>query len=228
MHICQPRHHYFACDTEVVTETITAEATFAPSKKLAAIWIIYGLIGLIAAFALVLEKIHVLESPDATLSCDLNVFISCKSVMASAQSHIFGFPNPLIGVGGFMIPITVGFATLAGAKLQEWFYRMMVGGFALAFIFVVWLSTQSIFVIGVLCPYCMLAWFGTIPLFWHTLIWAAHEDIIQAPISWTPMIDRLAARPWIATAITELTIVVVIVVTFWNAWPSTFKILFGH
>lgn len=216
-----------AWDTEKVTETNAAETTYAPSKKLAAIWIIYGLIGLIAAFALVLEKIHVLESPDATLTCDLNVFISCKSVMASAQSHIFGFPNPLIGVMGFVIPITVGFATLAGAKLQEWFYRMMVAGFAVAFIFVLWLSTQSIFVIGVLCPYCMLAWFGTIPLFWHTLIWAAEQDIVQAPISWTPMIDKLAARPWIASAATEAILILVIVVQFWNAWPNTFKVLFG-
>jgi uncharacterized membrane protein len=216
-----------AWDTLNVSEQTVQENTFTPTKKLAAIWIIYGLIGLISAFALVLEKIHVLEQPDAALSCDLNVFISCKSVMASAQSHILGFPNPLIGVMGFVIPITVGFATLAGAKLQDWFYRMMVAGFAFAFIFVVWLSTQSIFVINVLCPYCMLAWFGTIPLFWHTLIWAASEDIIQAPISWTPFIDSLAKRPWIATAITEVIIVTVIVIHFWNAWPSTFKILFG-
>ena len=70
--------------------------------------------------ALVLEKLHVLEHPADALSCDLNVFISCKSVMASWQSHLLGFPNPLIGVAGFAIPIAIGFATLAGARMQEW------------------------------------------------------------------------------------------------------------
>lgn len=204
----------------------TQEPTFTPPKKLAIIWIVYGLIGLVAAFSLVLEKLHVLENPGATLSCDLNVFISCKSVMASNQSHIFGFPNPLIGLMGFGIPITVGFATLAGAQLKEWFYRMMVAGFGMAFFFVLWLSSQSIFVINVLCPYCMLAWFGTIPLFWHTLLWTLHEDIIQAPVSWTPAIDAVYKRSWLASAITELIILTIIVVHFWDSWPATFAALF--
>ena len=217
-----------ACDTEKVSQISTDEPTFTPSKKLAWIWIIFGLIGWIAAFALVLEKIHVLEQPAAALSCDLNVFISCKSVMASAQSHIFGFPNPLIGVAGFAIPITIGFATLAGAKLGEWFYRMMVAGFGMAFIFVLWLSSQSIFVINVLCPYCMLAWFGTIPLFWHTLLWALHEDIIQGPASWAAFFDASYKRAWLFTAGTELVLVLIIVVQFWNSWPSTFAALFHH
>ncbi|MEN9748518.1 MAG: hypothetical protein RLZZ603_1210 [Actinomycetota bacterium] len=215
-----------AWDTETVSNISTDEKTFSPSKKLAWIWIIFGLIGWIAAFALVLEKIHVLEQPAAALSCDLNVFISCKSVMASAQSHILGFPNPLIGVAGFAIPITVGFATLAGARLQEWFYRMMVAGFGMAFVFVLWLSSQSIFVINVLCPYCMVAWFGTIPLFWHTLLWALHEDIIEGPVRLTNFFDAAYKRSWIFTAATELVIAVIIAVHFWDSWPSTFAALF--
>lgn len=215
-----------AWDTETVSQTSTDEPTFAPPKKIAWIWIIFGLIGWIAAFALVLEKIHVLEQPAAALSCDLNVFISCKSVMASAQSHILGFPNPLIGVAGFIIPVAIGFATLAGAKLQEWFYRAMVAGFGMSFVFVLWLSTQSIFVINVLCPYCMLAWFGTIPLFWHTLLWALHEDIIEGPVKWVGFFDAAYRKAWMFTAGTELVLALIIVVHFWNNWPATLAALF--
>ena len=65
----------------------TAEPLIAASKKLAWIWISFGLIGWIAAMALVLEKLHVLEHPSDALSCDLNVFISCKSVMAGLFTH---------------------------------------------------------------------------------------------------------------------------------------------
>jgi uncharacterized membrane protein len=209
-----------------VNEPENSEITYTPTKKLAWIWIIFGLIGLFAAGALTIEKFHVLEHPAAVLSCDLNVFISCKSVMASWQSHIFGFPNPLIGVAGFAIPVTVGFSALAGARLQDWFYRSMVVGFGMSFVFVVWLSTQSIYVIDVLCPYCMVAWFGTIPLFWHTLLWALHEDIIQAPVSLTNFFDACYKRAWMFTAGTELILVILITIHFWSSWPSTFAALF--
>jgi uncharacterized membrane protein len=210
----------------MVSHAETSEVSYRPSNKLAWIWIIFGLVGLIAAFALVIEKIHVLEQPAASLSCDLNVFVSCKSVMASWQSHILGFPNPIIGVAGYSIPIVVGFATLAGARLHDWFYRAMVAGFGMAFVFVLWLSSQSIFVIQVLCPYCMLAWLGTIPLFWHTLLWTLSEDILEAPVSWTNFIDAAAKRSWMFSVGTELLIALVIVVKFWSAWPATIQALF--
>jgi len=215
------------CDNKTVTNSQTQqEPTFAAPKAMAWLWIIFGLIGWIAAFALVLEKIHVLEHPGDALSCDLNVFISCKSVMASWQSHILGFPNPLIGVAGFAIPIVIGFAVLAGARFEQWFYRLMVAGFGMAFVFVLWLSTQSIFVINVLCPYCMLAWFGTIPLFWHTLLWTLSEDIIEGPVRMAPFFDWAHKRSWIFTAATELVIALIIAVHFWDSWPATFASLF--
>ena len=213
--------------SQASSASIEAEPTFTPTTKMAWIWIIFGFIGFIAAMALVIEKIHVLEQPAATLSCDFNVFVSCKSVMASWQSHLFGFPNPLIGVAGFSIPIAIGFATLAGAKLHRWFYQAMTVGFFMAFFFVLWLSTQSIYVINVLCPYCMLAWFGTIPLFWHTLIWAMSEDIIEMPISMTTIVDAAAKRPWLFSLVTELILVLLIVIQFWAWWPSTIKQVFA-
>ena len=202
------------------------EPKFKPSKSMAWLWICFGIIGWIAAFALTIEKIHVLEHPGDALSCDLNVFISCKSVMASWQSHILGFPNPLIGVAGFAIPVTVGFAVLAGARLEQWFYRLMVAGFGMAFVFVLWLSTQSIFAINVLCPYCMLAWFGTIPLFWHTLLWALSEDIIEGPVSLAPFFDWAHKRAWLFTLGTEVVLAAIIVAHFWDAWPATIAAIF--
>ena len=81
-------------------------------KSLAITLIIGGIIGWIGAFALTLERLHVAANPDATLSCDLNVFISCKSVMLTPQAKLFGFPNPLIGIAAFMAPILVGFGIL--------------------------------------------------------------------------------------------------------------------
>lgn len=215
-------------DTERVSnESVSQNELYSASKSMAWQWIIFGILGWIAALALTLEKIHVLEHPNDALSCDLNVFVSCKSVMASWQSHIFGFPNPIIGLAAFVAPILVGVAVLAGAKFADWFWRMFLAGLSLAFIFVLWLSSQSIFVINVLCPYCILAWLAVIPLFWHTLLWMAAEDLIQAPVSWTAFLDSAHKRAWLFTLATEAVVATVIIVHFWSAWPSTFAALFG-
>ena len=37
-------------------------------------------------------------------------------------------------------------------------------------VFVHWLIYQSLYVIGALCPYCMIVWAVTIPLFLHTTV----------------------------------------------------------
>ena len=69
-------------------------------------------------------------------------------------------------------PMAVGVALLAGARFDRWFWGMFVAGITGAVAFVVWLFTQSVFVIGVLCPYCLVVWAAVIPMFWATLLWA--------------------------------------------------------
>lgn len=204
------------------TETATTERLHAPSKGLAWLLIGFGLLGWIAAFALTLERFHVAANPNEALSCDLNIFISCKSVMLTAQSAIFGFPNPLIGLSAFVAPILVGFAVLAGGRFAEWFWRMFMAGLSLGLLFVVWLSSQSIFVINVLCPYCIVAWLAMIPLFWHSLLWMLKEDIIQGPASWADFFDAAYKRAWLFPLGTELLIVLLIVIQFWSYWPTMF------
>ena len=57
-------------------------------RSLALVLIIFGIIGWIGAFALTLERIHVASDPGAALSCDLNIFISCKTVMLTWQAKL--------------------------------------------------------------------------------------------------------------------------------------------
>ena len=63
-------------------------------------------------------------------------------------------------------PITIGVALLAGATFARWFWIAFNVGVAGALVFVGWLIAQSIYVLDVLCPWCMLTWAVTIPLFW--------------------------------------------------------------
>ena len=51
---------------------------------------------------------------------------------------------------------------LASFIFPKLFWQLVLGGTALAVIFCHWLAFQTTFVIGALCPYCMVAWFATL------------------------------------------------------------------
>ena len=214
-----------ACNTEKVTEQSSngAEVLPSPGKGFAWTLIITGIIGWIAAFTLTLERLHVASNPNATLSCDLNPFISCKSVMLTEQARLLGFPNPLIGLAAFIFPIAVGAAILAGAKFALWFWRMFATGITMGFLFVVWLWTQSTFVINVLCPYCMIAWAGMIPLFWTVTLFMLREGVIETPLRFAGFFDRAYEKAWAWTLGTDLIIIAIIIVRFWSYWPALWK-----
>lgn len=201
----------------------SAAISSQPSKSFAWNLIITGIVGWFAAFALVIERIHVASNPTAVLSCDVNPFISCKSVMLTPQASLLGFPNPIIGLGAFMAPIVVGAAILAGAKFAAWFWRLFALGVTMGFLFVLWLFTQSTFVISVLCPYCMIAWAAMVPMFWRVFIFGANDGLIDTPIKWVGFFDWAANKAWLFTVITEALVVITIVIRFWQNWPSLFK-----
>jgi uncharacterized membrane protein len=69
-----------------------------------------------------------------------------------------------------MAPIVVGAAILAGARFARWFWVAFWAGIAFAFAFVIWLISQSIYVLGTLCPWCMVTWLVTIPTFYVVTI----------------------------------------------------------
>lgn len=132
-----------------------------------AIWlIIAGVIGWYAAFALTTERIHLLQDPTAQASCDFSVLVQCTANLGSWQGSVFGFPNPILGLTGWMAPIVVGAAILAGARFARWFWITFWVGVAFAMAFVIWLISQSIFSLGTLCPWCMVTWSVTIPTFY--------------------------------------------------------------
>ncbi|MBH0053931.1 MULTISPECIES: vitamin K epoxide reductase family protein [unclassified Salinibacterium] len=164
-----------------------------------AIFLIFaGVVGLWASFQLTLEKLHVLQNPDATLSCDFSIVVQCAANLESAQGALFGFPNPIIGLVAFMAPVVVGAAILAGARFNSWFWVTFNLGVAGAFTFILWLAYQSIFNIGTLCPWCMVVWSVTIPMFWAVTLRNLKVGAIPAPralrkaagaaYSWVPVI----------------------------------------
>jgi uncharacterized membrane protein len=128
--------------------------------------IVAGAAGWWAAFQLMIDDIAVLKDPNAGLNCNISVLVQCGKNLVSDQGSAFGFPNPILGLGGFAAVIAVGVSLLAGARFSRWYWWLFNLGVAGAMAFIIWLIQQTIYVLGTLCPWCMLVYVVMFPLFW--------------------------------------------------------------
>jgi len=130
---------------------------------------IAGAIGLAAAVILTIDKFTLLQNEidgvETALSCDFGAWVSCSGVMDSAQGEAFGFPNPILGIIGFAIVMTLGVMLWTGAPVARWVWTGLQLGCLFGIGFVTWLQYQSIYELELLCPYCIVVWVVMIPLF---------------------------------------------------------------
>ena len=77
-----------------------------------------------------------------------------------------------------------------------------------------WLIYQSLYVIGALCPYCMVVWSVTVPLL-----------VVVSSIALRPLAGNAIARTvyqvrWSLVALWFTAVVLLILVRFWNYWST--------
>ena len=202
----------------------TPLGTSAPARRpwiMGVFLLVTGAVGWWGAMALITERVAKLIDPQHVLNCDINPLISCGSVMDSWQASLLGFPNPLLGVAGFVAPIAVGVALLAGAQFARWFWAVFLAGVTGAWIFVTWLFTQSVYEIGALCPWCMLVWAAVIPMFWGLLAWLLATGRLTSGAG-----RRFGATvlpfTWAIVVVNYAVIVLAIIVQFPTLLPSLF------
>jgi uncharacterized membrane protein len=181
-----------------------------------------GLIGVLCSFLITIEKINLIANPSYIPSCNINPFISCGSVMKTPQASLFGFPNSLLGILGFSIMLTAGMAELAGAKFKKWFWVTAEIGITLAVIFVYWLFYQSVYRIGALCPYCMVVWAVTIPMFWYLTLYNLEEKNIILWKNQEKFVFKLKKNSLLILSIFYLVIFLSILIHFWSYWKMMF------
>ena len=194
-----------------------AEGT-PPGRDLGLAWllVIGGLIGLAAAFVLTLEKLALLADPTYVPSCSINPVLSCGSVMASPQAEAFGFPNPLLGLIGFTAVAVTGATLLAGATLPRWYRYGLQVGVTAGVLFVHWLAFQSLYRIGALCPYCLVVWAATIPVFWYVTL--ANLRLVSGRPGHVGAVTRLHQFHGVILTVWVLVIVVAMAARFWASW----------
>jgi uncharacterized membrane protein len=146
-------------------------------------FVTFSAAGLLASTAIVVEKIHLLEDPNAQLSCTINPVYSCQSVILSEQSSALGIPNEIIGVAFFGGVLALGIAMIAGAKYKNWLHFLTWLGLAGSMGMVIWFFYQSVYNINALCIYCSIVWFSTWTLFSGYSWWLLDRDIVKLPKS---------------------------------------------
>ena len=190
----------------------------APQMLTGLVLLIGGVIGWFASLELQVGKEFLLANPGGSLSCDVNPFISCGSVMMTWQSAALGIPNMAIGLGGFAIMAATGALTASGAVLPRWYRWARLGGMTFAFAYVHFLAISAIFLIRALCPWCMVIWTVTAPMFFVAVARTIESGDLTVP---QPLANVL--RHWVVlTVLWYLLVVLTILVMFWRQWLVMF------
>jgi uncharacterized membrane protein len=163
--------------------------------------ILAGLAGLTASMNLTFDDVNS-KTTGAAQSCDFSLFVQCSKNLGSWEGSLFGFPNPLIGLGAFTVPLVIGIAILFGAAFRRWFWIAFNIGVVFALALVIFLIGTSIYVLGTLCLWCALVWTFTIPMFWSLSLYNLKTGNIRvspratkvfaSALTWVPLITLVS------------------------------------
>jgi uncharacterized membrane protein len=179
-----------------------------------------GLVGLLAAFVLTVEKIELLTDDTYVPTCSINPVLNCGSIMRTDQAEVFGFPNPLLGLAAFPVLATTGATLLAGARLRRWYWLGLQAGATAGVLFVGWLIFQSLYRIGALCPYCMVVWAVVLPTFWYVTLANLRRGVLGTGARDGRSTAVLVGNHAVILTVAYLAVVALILERFWNYWST--------
>jgi uncharacterized membrane protein len=184
-------------------------------RQTAWILVVGGIIGIAASIELIVQKIAVLSDPNFVPNCDINPVLSCGSVINTEQASLFGFPNPVLGVAGFSIVIMFGALLFSGVVLPKKLWLGLNLGALAGIVFVIWLVVQSLYVIGALCPWCMVVWSITIPIFWQVTT----DNLASKRLSLGKGLSEIIVTlKWILVSASYLVIIALIFIRWSDFW----------
>jgi len=178
-------------------------------------WVlIAGAIGLLASATLLVEKVEMLKNPAYVPTCSINPVLSCGSVMVTPQASVFGPPNPIFGVISFTLVLVTGVLAVSGVRLPRWYWLGLMVGTAAGAVFVHWLIFETLYRIGALCPYCMVVWSVTIPLF------VVVASIALRPLAGNAVLRGIYTWRWSIVTLWFTAVILLILVRFWSYWST--------
>jgi uncharacterized membrane protein len=179
-----------------------------------------GLIGLLAAAVLLIERVRLGDDSTYVPTCSINPVLSCGSVMETTQAALLGFPNPIIGVAAFPVVVTTGVVILAGGQLARWYWVGLQLGVTAAVGLVAWLAFQSIYRIGALCPYCMVVWAVVIPIFWYVTLRNLAHGVLGQRLRGSRAAALAGEWHALLLLVPYLLLIGLIAQRFWSYWST--------
>ncbi len=201
-------------------QTSKNNKTLYLKQKLPYIFLIAGIIGCIASFALTYDKIQILKNPAYIPACNINPILSCGSVMKTAQASIFGVPNTIFGLMAFTALSVLGLGLLAGASFRKWLWQAINIGALVGFAFFIYLFFEAVFRIKAICPYCFVVWMIVPPVFWYTSLYNIGEGNIKLNFI------SVKAKTWLQRhhgdilLLWYLFVFILLLTRFWYYWKT--------
>lgn len=166
-----------------------------------------SLVSLTASFVLSVDALAIAAEPNQLLPCDISTTLSCGTVARSWQASLFGFPNAFLGLIAEPVVLTIAVASLAKVKFPRGFMFAANIVYFAGFVFAYWLFVQAYFVIGALCPWCLLVTLSTTLVF-STL---THVNIRDGNLF---LPDKISAKlQWACRVGLDLLVVVILLST---------------
>ncbi|MFY9263597.1 MAG: vitamin K epoxide reductase family protein [Actinomycetaceae bacterium] len=190
-------------------------------RELAFVMTITGLVGMFASLMLIMSEKERLSDPSAHLLCDINPLLGCGTWIGAWQNEVFfGVSNSVLGLAFFAGITGLGLVLLARGRFDFWLWKLATLGASLGIMWIVWFGYQSYVVEGSLCPYCVVTWLATIPLFVHLL-----ARTMQAG-AWGSGAEKagsaLVRNRWIIIVLVYVVLVAFTVIWFWDKWALVF------
>ncbi|MBI3429646.1 MAG: vitamin K epoxide reductase family protein [Actinobacteria bacterium] len=176
--------------------------------------LVSSLASLTASLVLSIDAITLAKNPNSNLACNINAIISCGKVAVSWQSNLLGFPNAFIGLMSEPVVITVAVAGLVGVQFPRTFMRIATSVYFLGLLFAFWLFSQSYFVIGAFCPWCLLVTISTVTVFSSMFRVNALEGHLPFSEKANQTITRLMLAGWDKVVVVAIYSMIVLAVIF--------------
>jgi uncharacterized membrane protein len=108
---------------------------------------VFSLLGFFVALYLYLHKLGIIGE----LACGTG---GCETVQLSPYSRFHGIDVPLIGIGGYLVLLTVSLLAMQRPQDRRW-PRLLLALSAVGVAFTAYLTYLELFVIHALCRWCL-------------------------------------------------------------------------
>lgn len=173
-----------------------------------------AIVSLTAAFVLSKEAVELAANPSVKLACSINAVIDCATVAKTSWATLFGFPNAFIGLMSEPVVITVAVAGLAGVKFPRKFMLVAQMFYTGGFLFALFLTSISMFVIGTMCPWCLTVTLATIFVFFSMTRYNIREENLFLPKKYSKIAKNLIKKDYDKLAMASLLFIIVATIIF--------------